>query len=142
MVMQFADDLHENITGADNACRQFLAGAGKFAAASGIALPEEELQIPSDAFASKPILELDLVETGISTIIWATGYRVDFGWIAFPIFDEFGHPIQQRGVTAQPGLYFVGLHFMSKRKSALLAGVAEDAEYVVEQIAGHQVGAV
>ena len=135
MTVHFANDLLENVAGADKACAQFMMGASKFAAATGLALPEEEVPMPRDAYEATPINEINLDEAGIGAIIWATGYRVDFGWIDFPIFDDFGYPIQQRGVTAQPGLFFVGLHFMSKRKSTLLAGVGEDAAFVVEQIA-------
>lgn len=73
-------------------------------------------------------------QDGINTIIWATGYSFDFSWVKFSIFDEFGYPVQQRGVTPQPGLYFLGLHWLHTIKSGLLAGVGDDAAYVAEHI--------
>ncbi len=56
-------------------------------------------------------------------------------WIDLPLFDAQGWPVHERGVTAFPGLAFVGLHWLHKRKSALLMGVGEDAEHVVSHLA-------
>lgn len=61
--------------------------------------------------------------------------QFDFSWVRFPVFDEDGFPIQQQGVTNESGLYFVGLHFLYKRKSGLFLGVGEDARNVAEYIA-------
>jgi putative flavoprotein involved in K+ transport len=90
----------------------------------------------SRAWRSRPLLlELDLAACGITTILWATGFDLDFGWIDEPVLDANGEPIQRRGVTASAGLYFLGLRRMHKIKSSFLGGVGEDAAYVVEQIA-------
>ncbi|OWY59029.1 hypothetical protein B7486_76785, partial [cyanobacterium TDX16] len=89
------------------------------------------------AYDSAEITELDLDLAGISTIVWAAGYSFDYSYIHFPIFDEFGYPVQQRGVTSQPGLYFVGLQWLHTGKSSLLLGVGEDAAYIAAQIAEH-----
>jgi putative flavoprotein involved in K+ transport len=67
-------------------------------------------------------------------VLWANGFRPDYGWISLPVFDRAGWPVQVRGVTEVPGLYFVGVHWLHKRKSALLLGVGEDAEHVVSTI--------
>ena len=77
--------------------------------------------------------ELNLVEAGIKTIIWSTGFEYDFDWIKLPITGEHNFPIQRRGVTEYSGLYFMGLQWMYGSKSAQFIGVGEDAEYV----AGH-----
>jgi cation diffusion facilitator CzcD-associated flavoprotein CzcO len=58
----------------------------------------------------------------------------DFSWVQFPIWDDFGYPVQQRRITDQPGLYFVGLHWLHTIKSGLLMGVGDDAAHVVEHI--------
>ena len=72
----------------------------------------------------------------VSTVIWCTGFRSDFGWVDLPVFDEDGMPIHQRGVVgAAPGLYFVGLQFQYAATSDVLPGVGRDAEYVVRHIA-------
>ena len=82
--------------------------------------------------------ELDLAASGIRTIIWTIGYQFDFSMVKFPVFDEDGYPIQQRGETAQPGLFFVGLPWLYKQKSGLLAGVGEDAAHIASRIAAGQ----
>ncbi|HEX8083287.1 MAG TPA: NAD(P)/FAD-dependent oxidoreductase [Solirubrobacteraceae bacterium] len=68
------------------------------------------------------------------TVIWATGYRLDHSWIDAPIFDADGHSEHARGVTASPGLYFLGLPWQHTRGSALLGWVKDDAEYLAAQI--------
>jgi putative flavoprotein involved in K+ transport len=77
----------------------------------------------------------DLGTAGIGSVIWATGYSLDFAWIELPIFDDRGEPVQRRGVTAAPGIYFLGLKRQYKMKSSLLSGVGEDAAYLAERFA-------
>ncbi|GLZ34768.1 hypothetical protein Lesp02_69550 [Lentzea sp. NBRC 105346] len=90
--------------------------------------PEEVAHLPG----VEEVESLDL--SGIGTIIWATGYAYDYGWLKMSVFDGRGRPVQQRGVTPRPGLYFLGLHWMHTFKSGLLAGVGADAEYVADQM--------
>jgi putative flavoprotein involved in K+ transport len=73
-----------------------------------------------------------------ANVIWCTGFGLDFSWIDLPIFGANGNePLHHRGVvTSQPGLYFVGLYFLSAMSSAFLPGVDRDAEHVVEAIMG------
>jgi putative flavoprotein involved in K+ transport len=78
--------------------------------------------------------ELDLVREGIGTVIWTAGYRPDYGWVKLPVFDEMGFPVQRDGCTNVKGLYFMGVTWMRKSKSAILYGVGEDAEVVARQI--------
>jgi hypothetical protein len=74
-----------------------------------------------------------------ATIVWATGYGYDYGWVRIPVFDARGRPAQQRGVTAVPGLYFLGLHWMHTFKSGLLSGVGDDAEFLADRMSrGHR----
>lgn len=77
--------------------------------------------------------ELDL--GGVGAIVWATGFRPDYGWIELPVLDAAGRPRHRRGLTDFPGLAFVGMHWLHKRKSSLFIGVGEDAEHVVSQLA-------
>jgi len=79
--------------------------------------------------------QVDLVRDGVSAVIWATGYTLDFGWVDIPVFDEYGYPVQRRGVTDVPGLYFIGLHWMHTRKSGLIWGVGDDARHIVGHLA-------
>jgi len=81
-------------------------------------------------------VELDMRAAGIRSVVWATGYRFDFNWVALPIFNPHGAPIQRRGVTAAPGVFFLGLKRLHTLKSSLLCGVGDDAAYLAELIAG------
>lgn len=135
--LQFSDDLANNLQAADDFATGMMGTIDEGISAAGIVAPapsEEELARGAWEPDGGP-LELSLGEAGIRTIIWATGFRFDFGWVEFPVFDDFGYPIQRQGVTDCPGLYFAGLHWLHKHKSALLCGVAEGAEYVANRIA-------
>ncbi|MBI3243340.1 MAG: NAD(P)-binding domain-containing protein [Chloroflexi bacterium] len=106
-----------------------------FIAKSGLDAPKEEAPQLRDGYETEVITELDLRAAGVSSIIWAMGYTFDFSLVQLPIFDDDGYPVQQRGVTDYPGLYFLGLHWLHTAKSTLLLGVGEDAAYVAEHIA-------
>lgn len=79
--------------------------------------------------------ELDLRRDGIGTVIWTSGFRPDYGWVRFPVFDDMGFPVQKDGASSVPGLYFMGVHFQRKAQSAVLYGAGEDAEVVARDIA-------
>jgi putative flavoprotein involved in K+ transport len=137
-VMSFAPDLASNLAHGDAAYMSFLDAADANANAAGLDLPEEpgaRVAEPDASCVVKPIRRLDLRDAGIATVIWATGYAVDFGWIDIPVFDESGTPIHRRGVTDVPGLYFLGLEWLSRRESALMTGVGYDAAYLADHIA-------
>jgi putative flavoprotein involved in K+ transport len=81
-----------------------------------------------------PVLEDGRVME-VTNLIWCTGSRPDFGWIDLPVFDQDGLPRHDRGMVAsQPGLYFIGLWFLSGFTSSLLGGVGRDAERIADQI--------
>ncbi|HEY6606136.1 MAG TPA: NAD(P)/FAD-dependent oxidoreductase [Gaiellaceae bacterium] len=73
-------------------------------------------------------------ELKVEAVIWATGYRPDYSWIALPVFDPDGRLRHRRGVTDVAGLYFLGLTWQHTRGSALLGWVKDDAEFVAQQI--------
>jgi putative flavoprotein involved in K+ transport len=103
-----------------------------YIAANAIDAPQEENESTADVVPE--VEELDLHAAGVTSIVWANGYRPDYSWIDLPVFDAGGWPAHTRGVTAVDGLYFVGVHWLHKRKSALLLGVGEDAEHIVSTI--------
>jgi len=75
----------------------------------------------------------------VATVLWCTGFRPDFAWVDLPVFDKDGAPAHHRGVVgSQPGLYFLGLWFLSAFTSSLLGGVGSDAKHIAEQIASRQ----
>jgi putative flavoprotein involved in K+ transport len=85
-----------------------------------------------------PLLEDGRV-MDVATVLWCTGFRPDFAWVDLPVFDPDGAPTHHRGVVgSQPGLYFLGLWFLSAFTSSLLGGVGSDAEHIAEQITTRQ----
>jgi len=137
-VMRFASDLANNIVQGDENYLSVLREADAFIEDNGIDLPPEpEAHIidPDPECVANPILELDLAKANIKSIIWATGYAVDYNWLEADVFEENGKPIHQRGVSAEPGIYFLGLPWQSRRGSAFIWGVWHDAKYLADQIA-------
>jgi putative flavoprotein involved in K+ transport len=136
-VASFAPDLAANLAGGDESHAAFLRAADAFAAQSDLVLPAE--RGPGCPYPEPVGIEtLDLHGAGIGSVIWATGYRYDFGWVELPVFAADGRPIHRRGVTDVPGAYFLGLQYLHKTKSSFLSGVGEDATYLAEQIGAGQ----
>jgi putative flavoprotein involved in K+ transport len=131
-----AGDLQANLSAADAIEAEITGKVDGYIAAAGLDAPPERLPELTDGRAVPETLELDLAAAGINTIIWACGYAFDFSLVKLPAFDDSGFPIQKRGVTAYPGLYFAGLPWMDGQRSGLLLGVAESAEHVARAIAG------
>ena len=137
-VMRFAPDLAKNIANGDANYLSLLDEADAYAARNGLDLPEEpdaRVFPPDPQCVSDPILELNLRDAGVTSIIWATGFERDYSWLRVDAFDEKGSPRHQRGVSVEPGLYFLGLPWQSRRGSSFIWGVWHDAKYVADQIA-------
>ena len=96
--------------------------------------PEAHEIGPDPDCMTNPILALDLKKAGITTILWATGYALDFGWLKVDAFDENGRPKHQRGVSSERGIYFLGLPWLSRRGSSFIWGVWHDARFIADQI--------
>lgn len=134
-MVRLAPDLKDNLAKADQIEAELVKLIDNYIARSGLDAPPESLPVLRDGYAAEVITELDLRQAGITSIIWAMGFAFDFGLVKLPIFDGDGYPIQKRGVTAHPGLYFVGLPWLYTNKSGLLLGVGEDASYIASAIA-------
>jgi cation diffusion facilitator CzcD-associated flavoprotein CzcO len=117
-------------------CQSYLVRTNRGTAIC--ARPPETLPGLRDGFDQRVLLEIDLKSAGITNVIWATGYKFDFSLVKLPIFDSDGFPVQKRGVTDYPGLYFVGLPWLHNAKSGLIYGVGEDAGYIAQKIAGEE----
>jgi putative flavoprotein involved in K+ transport len=130
------NDLMDHVSQADEFAANFKQGVDTYISKTGMDAPEPYQPDLKDAYDCKAVDELDLADAGISTVIWATGYRYDYSWINCDVLDEVGYPKTKQGVTEEPGLFFVGQHFLDKRKSGLLLGVAEDAKHIVSHITG------
>ncbi|MEI6000369.1 NAD(P)-binding domain-containing protein [Paraburkholderia bengalensis] len=137
-VVTFDSDLANNIARGDENYLSLLDAADAYAARNGLDLPDEPQArvIPADPeCVTNPVRSLDLVDAGVTSIIWATGYAVDFGWLQVDAFDEKGKPKHQRGVSKEPGVYFLGLPWLSRRGSAFIWGVWHDAKHIADHIA-------
>ncbi|MFD1859414.1 flavin-containing monooxygenase [Aeromicrobium camelliae] len=137
-VLRFAGDLAANIQRGDANYLALLDAADDYIARNGLAFPEEprarELGALPDC-ASQPHRELDLQDAGVNSIVWATGFTADYSWLHADAFDEKGRPRHRRGVSSEPGIYFLGLPWLSRRGSSFIWGVWHDAKYVADHIA-------
>ena len=128
--IHFADDLAQSIEAGDNLSRTFMRWVAELCEKRDLEVPWEVPAPPG--FTSRA--ELDIDKEGITSVIWTTGFRPDYGWVHAPVFDDMGFPIQTDGHSDLAGLYFMGVHFQRKAQSAVLYGVGEDAEVVARHI--------
>ncbi|GAA3754372.1 putative flavoprotein involved in K+ transport [Spinactinospora alkalitolerans] len=136
-VMRFAPDLRENIANGDANYLSLLDEADAYIARNGLDLPEEPeaRALGTDPESvTDPVLELDLADAGVTSIVWATGFAADYSWLRVDAFDENGRPKHQRGVSSEPGVYFMGLPWQSRRGSSFIWGAWHDAKYVADHI--------
>jgi putative flavoprotein involved in K+ transport len=137
-VLDIGPGLGKSLAEADLYYAAFLDMADDHVRTHGLDLPEEpaaRAQLPDPLCVSEPIPRLDLRAEDINAVIWATGYGVDFGWIDIAAFDAAGQPLQRRGISDVPGLYFLGLQWMSRMASSFMSGVGDDAAALADHIA-------
>ena len=114
-----------------------LDEADAYIARNGLDLPQEPEARkvgPDPQCVTDPILELNLAEAEITSIIWATGFDVDYSWLKVDAFGEAGKPNHQGGISAEPGIYFLGLPWQSRRASSFIWGVWHDAKFLADHI--------
>jgi putative flavoprotein involved in K+ transport len=136
-----ADDLARNLARGDADYLALLDEADQFVARTGIELPEEpEARIMGSdpQCVTSPIRTLHLAQTHVTSVVWATGFTVDFSWLQCAASDADGKPVHTRGVSAEPGVYFVGLPWQTRRGSSFIWGVWHDARYIADHIAKQQ----
>ncbi|NUR05673.1 MAG: NAD(P)-binding domain-containing protein [Nocardioidaceae bacterium] len=135
--LRFSPDLAENVAAGDASYLALLDAADAYVERNGLDLPEEpEARIlgPDPEAATDPLLELDLADAGVTSIVWATGFATDYGWLRVDAFDENGRPQHRRGVSSEPGVYFLGLPWLSRRGSSFIWGVWHDAKHLADHI--------
>ncbi len=132
--IHLALDLHESLAKGDQFETQLLGMIDAAIVRNAIDAPEERQPALRDGYDQQQIAEVDIEAAGISTVIWAAGYRFDFNLVKLPVTDGDGFPLQRRGVAAYPGLYFVGMPWLHTQKSGLLAGVGDDAAFIARHI--------
>lgn len=128
----FAPDVRENLAKGDKMEADRLKAIDAYIEKHQLNLPTERVPELRDGYDQPEILELDW--QSITSVIWATGYAFDYSLVRLPVTDEDGYPVQERGVTQYPGLYFLGMPYIYKQKSGLVYGIGEDAEYLAEHI--------
>lgn len=138
--LSFADDLEANARFADEASDNIKRHIDDYISRAGIDAPASEPD-PAETVAMRQpnpaIASLDLARSGITTVVWCTGFKGDFSWMRLPgALDAAGQPVHEDGVAALPGLYFAGLDFASTRKSGIILAIGEEAPRLVEHIAG------
>jgi putative flavoprotein involved in K+ transport len=137
-VMHIADDLQRNIAGGDAKYLSILDQADAWVTANNSDLPEEpaaRVFAPMPACVAEPLRTVDLHAEGITSIVWATGFALDYSWVHAGTFASNGRPHHDKGVTDVPGLYYLGLPWLSRRASPFIWGVWHDAAYVADHIA-------
>jgi len=140
-VLDIAPDLADSMTNGDLVYTTFLDTVDAYVNRRRMELPEDpdaRATFANPRCVTAPLTRLDLAAEGISAVIWATGYGVDFGWIDLPVIDAKGEAMHRNGITAVPGLYFLGLQWLSKMNSSFLSGVGDDAVVLADHILGRR----
>ena len=140
-VLRLAPDLARHVRAGDESHLALLREADSHVEARGLDLPPEPEAHrigPDPACLSDPILSLDLAAERVGSIVWATGYALDFGWLDLDAFDADGRPVHDCGVSRVPGLYFLGLPWLTMRGSSFIWGVWRDAEALARHVAARR----
>jgi len=127
--LRFRNDLQQNLDSADAAAERIKGNIDQYIDKQGLEAPPEPPYEPVWQ-PQDQALSLDYAAAGITTVIWAVGYDLDFSWVDVPVFDGKGYPSHERGVTPVRGLYFLGLPWLYTWGSGRFSGVARDAEYL------------
>ncbi|XAH24046.1 MSMEG_0569 family flavin-dependent oxidoreductase [Xylophilus sp. GW821-FHT01B05] len=137
--LRFAPTLRSALDEADQVYNRINASIDKFIEKQGINAPAGGVYTPVWQPAAEPTT-LPLTAAGIAAVVWCIGFQPDFGWVDLPVFNGRGQPAHTRGVTAQPGLYFLGLPWLHTWGSGRFSGIARDALYLAEQIDAQRSG--
>ncbi|ANN72311.1 flavin-containing monooxygenase [Bordetella bronchialis] len=138
--LTFQEGLAENVAQGDADYFEVLREADAYIEQNGLDLPPEPEAwklLDDPECLTHPILRLDLAEAGIRSIVWATGFKVDYSWMKIDTFDEKGYPVHKRGISAEKGIYFLGLPNQTNRSSSFIWGVWHDAKYIADHIGIH-----
>jgi Predicted flavoprotein involved in K+ transport len=137
----FSGGLRNVISLADLKLGRLLSTFDEWATAKGVddevAAPErpEPTRVPA-----APRLQIDLTRGEIRSIVWATGFRPDYGWLDVPVVDTKGQLRHDGGVVDSPGLYALGLPVLRRRKSTFIHGIEDDAREVIDHLARYLAG--
>lgn len=139
-VLQFAPTLEASLDAADAVAESIKDSIDAYIDREKISAPTEPRYVPVWR-PEREVTQLPLADSGISAVIWSVGFRTDYRWLKVGAFDGEGHPTHNRGVTAVPGLYFLGLPWQHTWGSGRFASVARDAEFLADRV-GLEIGVV
>ena len=137
-VVRFAPDLADNIARGDASYQALLDRADAYVRRNGLDLPEEpdaRRRLADPDCLRDTLRELDLARAGVSAIVWATGFGLDYAWLKVDAIDASGRPKHRHGIGDEPGIYFIGLPYLSRRGSSFIWGVWHDAKSIADHIA-------
>ena len=133
------DELAGHLAFADDFSTEFKRSVDAYIEADGLDVPlgqGDPIDVPAGPeVAEAGLTTLDLDATGVNTVIWCTGFTASFDWLQVPATDDGGRPVHTRGVSAVPGIYFLGFPWLHARKSGIIFGIDEDARHISEAIA-------
>lgn len=144
----FSADTLAHVNFGDGFSQRVKSLIDTFITANQLTAPAPELD-PADEpdpaiDVSETARSIQLKSAGITSLIWATGFTADLGYIELPVFDDDGNPILHQGMSTVDGFYFLGLPWLRSRKSSILFGIKDDARYITDRInavAAHQANA-
>jgi len=133
----FDDDLVATAAASDVKLAQLLLRIDAFIPSTGLgaAGPAEPFAPTWPSALNTPRATIDLRNDGINTVVWATGFKRRYPWLKIPVLDERGDIRHRAGITPEPGLFVLGMHFQRRRKSAFIDGVGDDAAFLADRIA-------
>jgi putative flavoprotein involved in K+ transport len=134
-VVRYGPDLAATVADADRRMRNVLARIDRHIDETGLASEVEDPAPPRPVVIGDTPDELDLRAEGITSVVWATGFRRSYPWLHVPALDHRGEIPQRRGVTRTPGLYVIGQRFQHYRSSNFVYGVGRDAAYIALHLA-------
>jgi len=134
-ILHFATDLRESLEYGDAAFNAFIQKMDAFIQQRNLKAPtDDRARLEDSTFLVESIRRLDIRAAGLTSVIWATGYTFDFDWIDLPVLDQKGGPVHDHGVARVPGIYFLGLPWLSRMNSSFLSGVGADAARLADHI--------
>jgi putative flavoprotein involved in K+ transport len=131
--LTFGADLEQNLDRADATDNRIKNNIDEYIARNQIDAPSEPRYTPLWKPNGRPS-ELSAREANITSVVWCIGFGIDYSYIELPIFDEAGYPNHDRGITPEPGLYFLGLPWQHTWGSGRFSGVGRDAEHLANAI--------
>ncbi len=133
-VASFDGSTPDNVAFADQFAARLRSMMNGMIERTGATAAPESDDPAGGALDADSVASLDLVEAGVGTIVWCTGFTGDFSWVHLPILDTAGQPVQEEGATTEPGVWFTGLPWLSRRRSGILYGFPHDADRIASAI--------